>query len=142
MVTATTDDLLIPMLGSPAAAGLARTLAKQRLHKWGCFHKVDDVLLIVAELIANAARETPRKEIRFQLSRDVHGIVVAVWDASPRTPQPRPPVELSLEDLDLSEESFDDNGGRGLPIVQALATACGYTVDPGGGKWVWARITP
>ncbi|WP_083983295.1 ATP-binding protein [Actinomadura hibisca] len=141
-MTTTTDDLLIPMLGSPAAAGLARTLAKQRLHKWGCFHKADDVLLIVAELIANAARATPRQEIRFQLSRDAHGIVIAVWDASPQLPQPKPLVELTLDDLDLSEEALDDNGGRGLPIVQALATACGYTIDPGGGKWVWARLSP
>jgi hypothetical protein len=44
------------------------------------------------------------------------------------------------EDLDLSEENWDDNGGWGLPIVQALADDCGYTPHPSGGKWVWARL--
>ncbi|MQY02140.1 ATP-binding protein [Actinomadura macrotermitis] len=135
-----TDDLVIPMLGSPAAAGLARTLTQQRLHKWDCFHIADDVQLIVAELIANAAEATPCKEIRFQLSRDAYGVVIAVWDSSPALPQPKPVVELTLDDLDLSPESFDDNGGWGLPIVQTLASQCGYTPDPSGGKWIWARM--
>jgi hypothetical protein len=49
-------------------------------------------------------------------------------------------VELTLETLDLSEEHWDDNGGRGLPIVGTLATTWGFTPDPAGGKWAWARL--
>ncbi|MCP2339427.1 ATP-binding protein [Actinomadura rupiterrae] len=137
-----TGDLVLSMLGSPAAAGLARTMAAERLRKWGHFHLNDDVALIVAELVANAAEATPRAEIRFQLSRDGYGIVIAVWDSSAALPVAKPVVEMSLDDLDISEESFDANGGWGLPIVAALSSACGCTADPAGGKWIWARLTP
>lgn len=141
-MTAPTDDLLVPLLASPATAGLARTLADQRLRKWDYFRIIDDALLVLTELVTNAVRETPGKEIRLQLSRDPHGLIVAVWDSSPRPPEPRPVAELTLDDLDLSPGAFDDNGGRGLIIVQALSAACGCTGDPLGGKWTWARMVP
>lgn len=141
-VPVTADGLLISMLGSPASAGLARTLIDQRMCKWDCLHIRDDALLIATELIANAAEATPNKEIRLHFGRDAQGVVIAVWDSSPRLPAPRPRVELTLETLDLSEDSFDDNGGHGLHIVQSLAANCGCTPVPAGGKWTWARLTP
>ncbi|MEV5824296.1 ATP-binding protein [Spirillospora sp. NPDC052242] len=138
-----TGDLIIPLLGTPTAVGLARTLAGARLQKWGCFHISDDALLIVSELVTNAARQTPHEEIRFQLSRDVGGVVIAVWDSSPEVPRrPEPVVELTLDDLDACGGGFEDGGGRGLSIVQTLASHCGVTKDPNGGKWVWARLRP
>ncbi|QKW39109.1 ATP-binding protein [Actinomadura sp. NAK00032] len=138
----TPDCLLIPMLASKAASGLARTLTKTRLHNWGYMHISDDAFLIASELIANAVTATPGKEIRFQFSRDIDGILIAVWDASPELPRASPMAELTLDTLDLSKEHWDDNGGRGLPIVAALAASCGHTPDPSGGKWVWARLKP
>lgn len=61
---------------------------------------------------------------------------------------PAPVIELILDTLDLSEDNFDANGGRGLHIIEALATTWGYTPGPGNpatghsaGKWVWARLT-
>ena len=74
--------------------------------------------------------------------RDIGGVLVAVWDASPEIPQPKPVRQLTLDDLEVSDGSFDDNGGRGLPLVQALSHACGVTKDPKGGKWIWARLNP
>ncbi|MFB4318417.1 ATP-binding protein [Actinomadura sp. 21ATH] len=142
MLAPKTDDLFMPLLACPAAIGLARTLAGQRLSKWDYSHLLDDAMLIVTELLANAAEATPLRDIRFQLSRDAEGIVIAVWDSSRRLPIPKPIVELTLETLDVTEESYDSNGGWGLPLVQALSTACGYTRDPRGGKWVWARMHP
>jgi hypothetical protein len=75
-----------------------------------------------------------------QVSRDVGGVIIAVWDSSVLMPERRPVVELSLDDLDLSPENYDNNGGWGLALVQALSLSCGVTRDPKGGKWVWARV--
>ncbi|MFB4303275.1 ATP-binding protein [Actinomadura sp. NTSP31] len=142
MVMTETGDLIIPLLGTPATVGLARTLADAWMRKWDYFHILDDALLVASELITNAARQTPGKEIRFQLSRDAQGIVIAVWDSGAGVPRAKPLRRLTLEDLDLTEEAFDDNGGWGLHIVQALSARCGATQDPGGGKWIWARLVP
>ncbi|GAA4299931.1 hypothetical protein GCM10023178_04670 [Actinomadura luteofluorescens] len=142
MVMTATGDLLMPLMGTPSAVGLARTLVDARIRNWNYSHILDSVLLVVSELVANAARQTPHEEIRLQVSRDAHGVVIAVWDADFALPQAKPMKELTLEDLDLTEEAFDDNGGWGLQIVQALSSTCGVTGDPAGGKWVWARIQP
>lgn len=141
-VTTATGDLIISLAGSAATVGLARTLAEARFHKWGYSHVLDDALLVVSELVTNAVDRTPHAELRLQVSRDAHGVIVAVWDGASDLPEARPKVELTLDRLDLSEEAFDDNGGWGLHIVQALSAACGAMRDPCGGKWVWARIIP
>ncbi|MBG6089532.1 ATP-binding protein [Actinomadura viridis] len=132
------------MLASPTAAGMARTLTNARLHKWGYTHLSDDAFLVASELITNAVTATPGSEIKYQLSRDGGEVLLAVWDSSTRVPAPRPipPVELSLETLDLAPERWDDNGGWGIPIVATLSVSSGYTLDPQGGKWVWARLKP
>ncbi|GLZ04324.1 hypothetical protein Acsp03_17900 [Actinomadura sp. NBRC 104412] len=143
MTIAKKREYTFPMLASPAAVGVARDLCDAHLRKWDCFPILDDSLLIVTELLTNAMAATPHKEIVFQLARDTHGVVIAVWDSSPRMPEPQPVVELTLEDLDLSEENFDNNGGWGLSLVRTLATTSGATRDPKkGGKWVWAQMTP
>jgi anti-sigma regulatory factor (Ser/Thr protein kinase) len=142
MRTTNTCELIFPMLASPAAIGIARDVTSAQLRKWDCSNILDDALLIVAELMSNAVEETRNEKIFLRLDRDARGIMISVWDSSPRMPEPRPIVELTLDDLDLSEANFDNNGGWGIPIVQALSTTCGVTRDPNGGKWAWALITP
>ncbi|WUI02404.1 ATP-binding protein [Spirillospora sp. NBC_00431] len=139
---ATPDCLLVSMTASKAAPGIARQLTQTRLYMWGYGHILDDVFLVVSELITNAVAATPGQEIRYQCSRDTAGVLIAVWDSSPDVPRPRPMAETAADALDLSEEGWDDNGGRGLPIVAALAVECGHTPDPSNGKWVWARLKP
>lgn len=141
-MTTKPDDLEMPLLASVATPGLARTLLATRLHKWGYLHISDDALLVADELVANAVQAAPRQQIKLCARHDTAGLLISVWDPSPEIPHPRPIVELTLDTLDLSEESLDDNGGRGLPLVQALSADCGYTLDPSGGKWVWARLKP
>lgn len=72
-MTTMPDCLLISMLASRAAPGLARTLAKAHLYNWGYMHISDDASLVISELITNAAAVAPHREIRFQISRDVAG---------------------------------------------------------------------
>ncbi|MEO3827427.1 ATP-binding protein [Actinomadura sp. B10D3] len=142
MAMTATAEPIMPLMGTPSAVGLARTFVDAQIRKWDYSCILDSALLIVSELVTNAARQTPGKEIRLQLSRDAHGIIIAVWDADHELPKAKPMTELTLEDLDLSEEAFDDNGGWGLHIVQALSAKCGATADPAGGKWVWSRMYP
>jgi hypothetical protein len=70
MVMTATGDLLLPLMGTPSAVGLARTLVDARIRNWTYFHILDNALLVVSELVTNAARQTPHQEIRLQLSRD------------------------------------------------------------------------
>lgn len=135
-----TDDLYLDLLGSPAAAGLARTLIAERITKWSFPHVLDDVLLIASELIVNAAEAYPNQQLKLRLGRNTTGVFVAVWDASPSLPTMRPVKELTLQDLDATEETFDAGGGWGLPLVQALSADCGVQPDSAGGKWVWATV--
>ncbi|MFD0904583.1 ATP-binding protein [Actinomadura sediminis] len=129
------------MLASKAAPGLARTLTKARLYKWNCSRISDDALVVASELVTNAVAATPTGgEIRFQISLDSGGVLLAVWDDAPGKPQTRQVVEPTPETLDLAEERWDDNGGWGLPIVAALAAECGYCPDSVRGKWAWARL--
>ncbi|TDC75449.1 ATP-binding protein [Actinomadura sp. 7K507] len=142
MAMTATEESVMPLLGTPAAVGLARTFVDTRIRKWDYFHILDSALLVVSELVTNAARQTTHEEIRLQLSRDPYGIIIAVWDRDHELPRAKPMTELTLEDLDLSEEAFDDNGGWGLHIIQALSAKCGVTADPAGGKWIWTRMHP
>jgi anti-sigma regulatory factor (Ser/Thr protein kinase) len=104
-------------------------------------HISGDVLLCAGEFVANAVEAAPTREIRVRLSRDADGVLLEVWDPGDTMPKARPIVELTLDDLDLSEENWDDKGGWGLPIVATLAQDCGFTPHPrNGGKTVWARF--
>jgi anti-sigma regulatory factor (Ser/Thr protein kinase) len=129
----TQDDLFLPLLGTPAAAGLARTFTAQRLQKWNLADISDDALLIVSELVTNASQAAPGTELKFRLSRDSSGILIRIWDPSPTAPVSRRPE---------TTPPWETEGGWGLPIVQALSTDCGYCPTPPLGKWVWSRLTP
>ena|SRR5690606_31831805 len=142
MAMTATAEPVMPLMGTPSAVGLARSYTDTKIRKWNYSHILDSVLLVVSELVTNAARQTPDEEIRLQLSRDAYGIIIAVWDAAHELPKTKPMAELTLDDLDLSEEAFDDNGGWGLHIVKAMSANCGVTADPAGGKWVWSRMHP
>ncbi|GAA2733436.1 ATP-binding protein [Actinocorallia aurantiaca] len=136
-------ELRMGMAASPASAGLAWTLVGQRLLSWGLGEDARyDAHLILAELVANAVAVTPvGGSITLHCRRDADGVVLGIADSCPGLPRDPPPVvELELEDLDLSEESFDDNGGWGLTLVAALSADCGVTPLDSGGKVVWARL--
>ncbi len=86
---------------------------------------VDDIVLVVSELVTNPVRHA-NGPIVLEVQRRWDGVEVGVEDASPVLPHPR---------------SADEEGGRGLPIVDALASCWGVRSCPTG-KHVWARFTP
>ena len=92
---------------------------------------VADAELLVSELVTNAVLHG-RSAITLRVNVDPPGIGIAVRDRGEDTIVPPP------DSPDPGRPS-----GRGLLIVQAIATAWGVTPnDPPPGKTVWFRLEP
>jgi anti-sigma regulatory factor (Ser/Thr protein kinase) len=113
----------------------ARAHVRQVLWEWGYAQLAQDLCVVVSELVTNAVLASAEirpaiAPVRVWLGSDTTCVLLAVADASPR-----PPVRLNL--------APDAVGGRGLALVEALATRWGwYPVNPatpaGLVKTVWA----
>jgi anti-sigma regulatory factor (Ser/Thr protein kinase) len=133
----------ISCLADRTVPGMVRTVVGLRLSEWGLEEVADSVLLIVAELVTNAVRVAGEREIRVRCAREARGVLVAVWDSSEGRPVTRPamgPGDLRPDARALDDGYDDGTGGWGLPLVQALAAACGVA-EGETGKWVWARVS-
>ncbi|WP_431781538.1 ATP-binding protein [Streptomyces chumphonensis] len=110
-----------------ASVARSRILARAALAAWGLPELVEPGALVASELVSNAVRHVGRLHLRVTVSRPEVALVrIAVVDRSVR-----PPV-LRLPDA-------DDEGGRGLLLVDA--TAARWGVDPlPWGKRVWAEL--
>lgn len=116
----------VRFLAARTAPAQVRTLVGLRLDAWGLAAVCDDAKLIASELVTNAVLHTSEQEIRARLTREARGVLLEVWDSSDVLPAPR--------------EDVEGLGGRGLPLVAALASECGASRTAPYGKWVWARI--
>lgn len=120
---------------SPRGARLARRLASCQMDAWGWRYGTpahDSVELIVAELTANAVTHgrVPGRDAELRLSREDGGHVrVEVSDArGERLPEAR-------------DAGSEEDGGRGLLLIAALAKEWGTAPRPGApGKTVWAVV--
>ncbi|WP_406304441.1 ATP-binding protein [Streptomyces sp. NBC_00885] len=114
-------------------ARVARRLAVHQLDGWGIPYGSDlsdSAALIVAELTANAVTHARVQGRDFELRLTLRPLTlrIEVSDArADRQPSPRPPTP-------------DAETGRGLLLVDALATAWG-TADRVVGKTVWAELS-
>ncbi|MDO0926542.1 ATP-binding protein [Streptomyces sp. TG1A-8] len=116
-------------------ARLARRLAAHRLEAWGVPYgsaASDTLLLIVAELAANAVRHgrVPGRDFALRL---VHRPAAALIRVEVSDTHPALPVCLAPAPADA-------DGGRGLLLVDALASRWGVTERTGPGKTVWAEL--
>ncbi|AEM87546.1 ATP-binding protein [Streptomyces violaceusniger] len=116
-------------------ARLARLLAVRQLTDWGLSPGVggyDAAVLVVAELAANAVLHgrVPGRDFGVRLTYDerVGVLEIEVSDTHEKCPVPKAPTS-------------DDEEGRGLLLVEALADRWGIRERRGPGKTVWARIT-
>ncbi|TQK44697.1 anti-sigma regulatory factor (Ser/Thr protein kinase) [Streptomyces sp. SLBN-118] len=117
---------------SPRSAGRARALLRKQLAMWEVEHEVADTAeLLLSELVANSIRHarTPAgRHIGVRLARYDGMLGVEVADANHRRPEPR-------------SAAVDDEGGRGLVLVVALAERWGCCPRRHGiGKSVWAEL--
>jgi anti-sigma regulatory factor (Ser/Thr protein kinase) len=132
--------MLMPAL--PRTVGQARSYARWLLGTWRLESMGDTVELLVSELVTNAINATGItgedladsclvggvKPIYVCLSVRSGALRIEVWDTSSR-----PPLRRAAAD--------EDEGGRGLLLVQALTKEWGCEVLQTGGKIVWCECT-
>ncbi|MEV7968009.1 ATP-binding protein [Sphaerisporangium sp. NPDC088356] len=125
----------------PEAAFYARKHVRRVLVEWRLEALLDTAELIASELVANAVkamagggasdgREAPcdaPEHIWIDVYRAADVVVLEVWDAGRTPPVPRAAAP-------------DDEGGRGLRLVDALAENWGYRRPVTGGKVVWCTL--
>lgn len=114
------------------SVGRARTLLREQATSW---ELPDDLtqtaVLLLSELMTNAyrhAKVSPGREIRARCVLEAGRLRISVADAYDMLPAPR-------------EASPDDESGRGLTLVAALADDWGAGPRPGGiGETVWFEL--
>ncbi|KUO12462.1 serine/threonine protein kinase [Streptomyces sp. DSM 15324] len=124
---------------TPRGARLARHLAAVRLDAWGIPYGTDPhdaIVLIVAELTANAVRHghVPGRDFHLRLHTPPDGATVRVEVTDTRAERhPRRPRHAH-------HPHGEEEAGRGLVLVSHLATRWDWHPRPDGpGKTVWAE---
>jgi anti-sigma regulatory factor (Ser/Thr protein kinase) len=108
----------------PASATRARELAREHVAECPA-DVVDTVALLVTELVTNAVLHA-RTELHLIIETEPGIVRLRVEDRSPGTPV-------------LRHYDTDDVTGRGLALVEMLATRWGVDPRPDG-KAVWGEI--
>ncbi len=103
----------------------ARAWVAAHLPAWATEDVREAVVLLTSELVTNAVVHA-RTEVAV-------GVAITSKD-----------VLVGVRDLDLGRSELpgaERDGGRGLGLVEELATAWGLRQHPGGGKTYWFRVT-
>ncbi len=117
--------IVTPLEPDTAAIRRARKTVSDQLWAWGLSSIVDDAELITSELVTNAI-EHGGGVVELRLAALPHKVRISVIDASPATPKVTTDRGLQV-------------GGRGLAMVEKLATDWGHEAGPDG-KEVWAEL--
>jgi anti-sigma regulatory factor (Ser/Thr protein kinase) len=110
----------------PAHVGYVRHQIRLVLQLWGLTELTPPAEILISELATNVVRHA-RTRFTITVSWDRLTLRVEVSDASPLAPRPQ-----------LTGHT-DDEGGRGLLLVAAIATDWGVDLYPRG-KTVWFTI--
>ncbi|MBB5936643.1 ATP-binding protein [Streptomyces zagrosensis] len=123
------DAFHLPALSTSVAEARKRVLA--RLGDWGARDELrDDAQLVVSELFTNAVRHTSSEKVRCELRVYPDRLRVEVADQG-----------CGLAALRACEGSWEQEGGRGLMLVEALSDSWGVRPREGGrGRAVWAYL--
>jgi anti-sigma regulatory factor (Ser/Thr protein kinase) len=119
-------ELRTALRNEPGEVGRARHLVGASLHRWGLTDADGVAVLLVSELVTNALRYGVQP-MRLIARRDEGALRVEIYDArtgeAPRVQHAQP----------------DSTGGRGMMLVDALATRWGWS-EFGGSKHVWFEL--
>jgi anti-sigma regulatory factor (Ser/Thr protein kinase) len=118
-------ELVVELPAVAASASVARTRLRALLEARGL--QTDVALLLLTELVGNTARHAAPGEITVRVLLAGAVLRVEVADSSSR--QPRLP----------SSTPWEQESGRGLLLVEALADRWGSTPVQGG-KAVWFEL--
>ncbi|WP_051844941.1 ATP-binding protein [Streptomyces sp. NRRL S-813] len=114
----------------PVAAelGRVRTAVGAALASWGCpSETVDDGRLTVSELVGNAIRHAPEAWITLNLMQIGDRLLVEVTDGASARPVVR-------------RAGLEEEQGRGMYLVQAIASAWGARRDGPDRKTTWCTL--
>jgi len=115
---------------TPECIALVRRQVGRALAGWGYGQDdIDRALLICSELATNAVQHGRRAGHLLEVRVTAEGTNCLVEVSDP-TPQPPRPVKAGT----------DDEHGRGLQLVAALAEETGHRPQSPLGKTVWARL--
>jgi len=120
------NEAIIDLPHDLSSVSEARRFVKQKLADWGIVEPLDDALLVVSELAANALTHA-HSSYRVRLAANDVALRIEVDDGGTGTPEPQPLTD-------------DEEHGRGLHLVGALAASWGMDVAETGGKRVWAEL--
>ncbi|MCX4699018.1 ATP-binding protein [Streptomyces sp. NBC_01373] len=122
------------------AVPCARVFTRYMLHHWNLRDVTDEAELITSELVGNAVKATgiadhepksweiqPWHVIGVQLRIIDTDLFIEVWDNDRTAPVMRKP-------------SLDEEGGRGLLLVEAMSKKWDIYRPQVGGKVVWAQL--
>ncbi|MGW7823609.1 ATP-binding protein [Streptomyces puniciscabiei] len=110
----------------PRSAALARDIVARRLADLGLADLADVAELLVSELVGNAIKYAGGRTLLITVHAAGRGARVTVTDGSRGLPA-------------LVSAGGEDEGGRGLALVDALAVRWG-TVPLRNGKRVWFEL--
>lgn len=126
----TADRWRMRFSSTAACVGLVRHQVEKTLSQWGyALDDIDRSVLVSSELATNAVLHghVPGHLFEVALTSTHHSCLIEVSDSSPRTPMARRPTT-------------EEEHGRGLPLVRALAVRVGHHARKPTGKTVWAQI--
>ena len=121
-----TDEAEAELPRSAESVAAARHFVKTKVEEWRLERLLDDALMVTSELVTNAITHAD-SSCRIRLSVSATTLRIDVLDGGSGTPEPRPASET-------------EEHGRGLHIVDAVASAWGLEEVPGRGKLVWAEL--
>jgi serine/threonine-protein kinase RsbW len=117
----TTSLVTFTLPGTPHSVQMARFYVRAALGYHDLNDYAEDAVAVTSELVSNAVTHANSQVISLELIRLEHprAVVIIITDSSPRLP-----IRLSL--------AGDSQHGRGLHIVEALATRWGWIPQSSG----------
>lgn len=117
---------------APASVAAARTSVREMLAARGISGDAEDIaVMVTSELVTNALAHSGSERIvcRLHIAADRIRVEVEDQNRGASLPEPR-------------QAAPDDQGGRGLFLVEALSADWGVALTPRrSGRTVWAELT-